>query len=86
MNHSCYGDWRSRFFSLVLRDSLAIESVDDICLDPSFNSKRDCNLLFKLPRATAAVPLPSARRRFEALEDTERREEQLPIPLAYMVG
>ena len=36
----------------VLRDHLAIESVDLIQLDSPFNSKRGYNLLFKPPKAT----------------------------------
>ncbi len=38
----------------VLRDSLADASVDLICLDPPFNSKRDYNLLFKTPKPPKA--------------------------------
>ena len=34
---------------VVLRESIADESVDLIYLDPPFNSKRDYNLLFKSP-------------------------------------
>ena len=33
----------------VLRESLADASVDVVYLDPPFNTKRDCNLLFKSP-------------------------------------
>ena len=34
----------------ILRAHIADESVDLIYLDPPFNSKRDCNLLFKTPK------------------------------------
>ena len=33
----------------ILRAQIADESVDLIYLDPPFNSKRDCNLLFNAP-------------------------------------
>ena len=53
----CYCDRRSRFLSLhILRDSLAIESVDNLCLDPACNFERDCNLLFKTLKAREARP------------------------------
>ena len=65
MNHLHYGDRRSRFLSLhVLRDSIAAESVDLICLDPPFNSKRDYNLFFKSPKGH------SSEAQIEAFEDT----------------
>ena len=34
----------------ILREHIADESVNLIYLDPPFNSKRDCNLLFKTPK------------------------------------
>jgi hypothetical protein len=46
MNQLYYGDNLQ-----VLREHLADESVDLIYLAPSFNSKRDYNLLFKSPVA-----------------------------------
>ena len=49
MNHLYYGD-----NLLVLRESIADESVDLIYLDPPFNSKRDYNLLFKSPKGHAS--------------------------------
>jgi adenine specific DNA methylase Mod len=45
MNQLYYGDNLN-----VLRESIATESVDLTYLDPPFNSKRDCNLLFKSPK------------------------------------
>jgi len=45
VNHLYYGD-----NLVVLRESIPAESVDLICLDPPFNSKRDYNLLFKSPK------------------------------------
>ena len=44
MKHLYYGDNLH-----VLRNYIAIDSVDLIYLDPPFNSKRDYNLLFKSP-------------------------------------
>jgi len=41
----------------AVRKHIADESVDLICLDPPFNSKkRDYNLLFKLPKWIASEP------------------------------
>ncbi len=34
----------------VLREHIANESVDLICLDPPFNAKRGYNLLFNSPK------------------------------------
>jgi len=48
MNHLFHSD---NFH--ILRDHLATESADLIYLDPPFNSKRDYNLLFKSPVASA---------------------------------
>ena len=59
MNHLYYGD-----NLLVLRDSIAAESVDLIYLDPPFNSKRDYNLLFKSPKGHASEA------QIEAFKDT----------------
>jgi DNA modification methylase len=71
MNHLYYGDRRSRFLSLpVLRDSLAVESVDLITLDLPFNSKRDDNLIFKFPKGHASEA------QIEAFEDTWHWNEQ----------
>jgi hypothetical protein len=48
----------------VLREQIANESVDLVYLDPPFNSKRDYNLLFKLPEGR------TSEAQIEAFEDT----------------
>ncbi len=42
MNQLYYGD-----NLLVLRDAIASESMNFICLDPPFKSKLECNAIFK---------------------------------------
>src|SRR5438874_2221711 len=59
MNRLYYGD-----NLLVLRASVATESIDLIYLDPPFNSKRDYNLLFKSPKGH------ESEAQIEAFEDT----------------
>ena len=65
MNHLYYGD-----NLIVLRESIATESVDLIYLDPPFNSKRDYNLLFKSPKGHASEA------QIEAFEDTWHWNQQ----------
>ena len=54
----------------VLREHIADESVDFIYLDPPFNSKRDYNLLFKVPGGH------DSEAQIEAFEDTWHWNQQ----------
>lgn len=54
----------------ILRDYIADESVDLVCLDPPFNSKRDYNLLFKTPKGH------SSEAQITAFEDSWHWGEQ----------
>jgi site-specific DNA-methyltransferase (adenine-specific) len=58
-NHLYYGD-----NLMVLRDSIAAESVDLIYLDPPFNSNADYNVLFKGPAGAGSAA------QIEAFTDT----------------
>jgi site-specific DNA-methyltransferase (adenine-specific) len=80
MNQLYYGDNLQ-----VLREHIADESVDLIYLDPPFNSKRDYNLLFKAPVASAlradesraaGSTLQYAEAQIEAFEDTWHWNQQ----------
>src|SRR5207248_10463530 len=85
MNQLYYGDNLH-----VLREHIADESVALIYLNPPFNSKRDYNLLFKLPKVvgqehrlpgqTVAGEAPALQNysaaQIEAFEDTWHWNEQ----------
>ena len=45
----------------ILREQIADESVDLMCLNPPFNSKRDYNLLFKTPKGSSPIQFQSRR-------------------------